>query len=159
MTAADAARRGRSSLDIKKSDRATLSVFIQQRSPAITFLSLSLSLSARACRADTARGCGGPRPPSLPLPRLLSSALVKTIASTWRFRVIDCRGNRRFPCIVARWAVTVTAENGEGYNSDELGFRWGRHARVISYAVFMMTKAQGLASEINYIILIRYSNR
>lgn len=43
-----------------------------------------LSLVAWAW-TDTARGCGGSF-------RLLSSALVKTIASTWRFRVIDSRG-------------------------------------------------------------------
>lgn len=46
MTAADAASCGyRSSLDIKKSDRAILSVFIQRRPPAATPFSLSPSLT------------------------------------------------------------------------------------------------------------------
>jgi len=91
MTAADAARRGyRSSLDIKKSDRATLFVFIQRLRPPAATLPLSL-----------------PSPRGEPIPRgirlrratlrLLSSALVKTIASTWWFRVIDSRGIVVFP--------------------------------------------------------------
>lgn len=56
MTAADAARRDyRSSLDIKKSDRATLFVFIQQLRPPAATLSLSV------WRTDSTRGgCDGP---------------------------------------------------------------------------------------------------
>jgi len=91
MTAADAARRGhRSSLDIKKSDRATLLVFIQRRPPAATlsshFRSLSLSLVPHERGEPISRRVAAAHP------RLLSSALAKTMPSTWRFRVIGSRG-------------------------------------------------------------------
>lgn len=113
MTAADAARRGyRLSLDIKKSDCATLSVFIQR----LHHPRLPLSPSRERVEPISQR---------VAIPFFAFPLVFCSCENNSEHLAISCHrlpGKSSFPLhIVARWAVAVTAEDGKEYNFDELG--------------------------------------